>query len=411
MDIQKPVRTPRWKTLPILAGGALIALLVTGALVFVGGRSHGSPLGEGSIVTVEAGDVVPSVTALGSVQPLGLKRITARSHGQVIEITAQPGASVKQGAVLMTLRSDQLATELAAARIRYSQAQSAVSIARAQAFSDAGAEKSSLIKAETALRFAREEYEARQRVFEQGVVSRMQVEEAKAKLAIAQADLGAARVRVEATKRLSRARIQSQLDESQICLEEYERLRGDAAAQTIMAPEDGIVSQVDVDLGGDVSPGTTLLKFVNGRGFFVRLNVPEDEATAVRVGATAQIEASGQHFTGQVLRVHPTVKDGYVPVDVSLSSAHGSSPPIDSTVRARILGDVARDALFVPAETNVRPRSRMTIDVRPAGGAWEHVPVKFGNRVGDRILIRSGARAGDQLRLPGGIVLEGSATP
>lgn len=394
MDVLKSTATrPAWRT----QTGALL-LSTAGIVVFgVGTWAYSDSALTEINVTVQKGDVSPSVVALGTVRPVGLKQLVARSAGQVVEIMVEPGAKVIAGTALLILRNDELASRVAAARLGHSKAVNLVAIARAQAKADESVEQSALLKAQIALDLAKEEFDARQLIFAQGVVSRMQVREAEARLRAASAELDAARTRIKAIRQLLDARVQLQLDEAEIAMDEYEQLRQQVEAQTIRAPSDGIVSEIQVDLGVAVSLGANLLKFVEGGGYFVELNVLETDIRVVRSGAPVDIELSGKMLTGKVARIHPAAKDGYVRVDITVDQKDASWLTIDSTAKARIEGETRSDVLYVNAVTGIRPNTEATLKVVHGEDAPQARKTIFGDRIGDKVIVTAGVAQGDVL--------------
>lgn len=384
---------------PLVATGIAVAA-ITGVLAATldsrGVRASSDDLVQAELL-VETGDLQPEVVALGTIQPLGLHHLAARSDGQVAEVVKQPGERAQAGDVLVVLHNDRLQSDLTALRIRATQASSAVAMARAQASSDIESERAQLVRARANADYAKAEFDARQKVYEAGVVSRLQVAEAQSKVGTTAADVRAGQSRLSAVTRVSEARVASQLAEARIVREELGRMESAVEALKIKAPADGVVNVVDAELGASVSSGTTIVRFMEEKGVFARLRVPEDEVTHVGSGADVEIEAGAKQLKGRVSRVHPTVKDGYVTVDVAIDTPTGHGLAIDSTVRARIKGERLSRASYVRSAAGLGERRVVRGSVKSPAGEVRTGTIELGSRIGDRVLVLAGAEPGDRL--------------
>lgn len=404
MDVPKTKQRNIQK--PLLATAIVVAAAAIAIAVALG--SQGARVGSESEASlqllVREGDLQAEVVALGTVQPLGLHQLTAQSDGQVTQVVLQPGERARAGQPILVLRNEKLQSDLTALRIRASQATSSVTMARAQAGADIASERAQLVRARSGAVYAEAEFEARQKVFQAGVVSRLQVEEARAKVGTSAADVQAGESRLVAVRRVSDARVASQLAEARIVNEELSRARAAVESLAIRAPTDGVVSQLDVELGASVSSGQTVVRFVEEKGLFARLRVPEDEAPLVKAGARVEIEAGARRLNGSVSRIHPTVKDGYVTVDVTIDGADYAGLAIDSTVKARIRGEhFPRVAYVDPAPALGDNRSMRGTVTSPEGEARPSV-LQLGPRVGGRVIIVSGASAGDRVSVEPSVI-------
>lgn len=76
------------------------------------------------------------------------------------------------------------------------------------------------------------------------------------------------------------------------------------ADNTIKAPFDGMVASVNAEVGENIAPMKPIIRLINTKGMAVKISVPENEISNVRVGDTAEvvIPALGdKHLSGKVI--------------------------------------------------------------------------------------------------------------
>lgn len=123
----------------------------------------------------------------------------------------------------------------------------------------------------------------------------------------------------------------------------------------VLAPIGGRVITVPVTSGSVVMPGEPVAT-IGGRGFFLRLAVPERHAKQLEPGMQIQIGSSGEEQTGRLAKVYPQIENGRVIADVEVEGL--SSEFVDARVLVR-LPVARRMGIVVPADMVV---TRMGLD-------------------------------------------------
>ena len=169
------------------------------------------------------------------------------------------------------------------------------------------------------------------------------------------------------------------------------------AQGAILAPATGRVLVADVPVGSVVMPGQTLAKITAGP-MVVRIQLPEGQARALKVGDVVQLAAEdmrGVATQGTIAQVYPSVTGGQVTADVSAPGL--PQDLIGQRVRAQIKVG-ARQALIVPRTYVV---TRFGIDyarlVR-ADNTVSETPIQTtAGPTAAKVEVLSGLRAGDVL--------------
>jgi Cu(I)/Ag(I) efflux system membrane fusion protein len=179
------------------------------------------------------------------------------------------------------------------------------------------------------------------------------------------------------------------------------------------APRSGIVMDLAVREGAMVTPGMTLMRIVSLNDVWVYAEVPENVASSVRVGASAQVRLPSAPERVQVGRV---------------SALLPQVSAVSRTVRARIelpnpsgllkpgmlvnvaLGGGERDATVVPQEAVISTGKRNVVIVRETDGRFHPVDVVVGRDVGDDIEILKGLEPGQMVVASGQFLLDSEAS-
>jgi RND family efflux transporter MFP subunit len=202
---------------------------------------------------------------------------------------------------------------------------------------------------------------------------------------------------------------QAQLDQVRTALNVAERnlsamqadrnvLNQQMAEGAVLAPGTGRVLSVPVSQGRVVMPGESIATMAEER-YILRLSLPERHAQIMKAGETVEIAARGtnenslERRQGQVRLVYPEIAGGRVMADVEVDGLG------DYFVgeRTRVYVSTGkRTALLVPAAA-LYARSGAFF-LRLKSGA--EIVVQPGERIGERVEILSGLRAGDVVVAP-----------
>lgn len=312
-------------------------------------------------------DVVTSSTA-GEVSPQKHATLRAELTGRVVAVQAERGDRMKKGVLVVAL--DPADFE---ARLRQSQASLEASVAqRAQS--------------QIRLKTLRRQAERAQLLADRGAGPVQVSEDANASVAEAEIALRAAdgqRAQAEAAVQVARV----------------QRARAD-----LLAPFDGLITEVNVNVGDSMTPGAPVFEIVDDSRLHVDATVDEADAARVRLGQVAALRLDalpGRAFAGKVTRVDPVVKRDLkgartLTVEVEVAAAEaaqaaglkpGMSANVDIIVAEKL------DVLSVPSNVIVgRGVNRFVYVLRsdPRGYRVFRQPVDVGLANWERSEIRSG---------------------
>ncbi|GMU49183.1 MAG: acriflavin resistance protein [Candidatus Desulfobacillus denitrificans] len=340
-----------------------------------------------TVAAAEPGRVETTVanTRAGSVAACRRARLAPPMGGRIDKLLVREGDRVKAGQVLVELWNDDLA-----ARERISLEQRATAQAHV---------REACLVADNARRNA----ERTRALRAKGFVSEERVDQAESEAKARQAGCDSARAQVQEAQ----ARIGAS--------------RADTARTVVKAPFDGIVAEVNGEVGEYLTPSPpgipTLpaIDLIDDACLYVTAPIDEVDAAQLRVGMAGRISLDayrGKHFTGKVRRIAPYVlalekQARTVEVEVDFESPAeirhllvGYSADIEVVVNAR------DDVLRIPTSA-LMPGSRVLVlteggvleerKVEAGLSNWEFTEAKGGLARGDRVvtsLERAGVKAG-----------------
>ena len=207
-----------------------------------------------------------------------------------------------------------------------------------------------------------------------GAVADRDLENAKRALASAEA------VHADAQARLAGA--QQQLDRTRVT-----------------APFAGVVSEMPVNAGDIVQPGTAIATVIDPASMRFEGTVPAEEVAALRVGAPVRFTVKGypgRTFTGKVERVSPAADPATRQVRVWVAIPNTEGTLVGGLFAQGRVATTSRTALTIPLSA-VDERGVTNTVMRLKAGTAERVPVVIGVRdaESDRAEVTGGLAAGD----------------
>jgi len=206
--------------------------------------------------------------------------VGAEVSGRVVEVTVEDNDRVQAGQLLVRLDPAEYEARVAKARADLDAAtnrETAAQAAAASAEADGRA-------AETELRRAKQDVERVQSLFDRGVASRQQLDEATAKRDSAQARVAAAANRADSERAMLGN--SAQVKQAEAALRSAEL---DLSHTRVVAPFDGEIGRKNVELGALVSPGQPLLAVAAAVPPWVIANFKETQIARIRPGAKAEV--------------------------------------------------------------------------------------------------------------------------
>ncbi|MGB6516522.1 MAG: HlyD family secretion protein, partial [Mycobacterium sp.] len=228
--------------------------------------------------------------------------ISSRITGTVVKLFVEDNWRVKAGDTLLELDPSDYQVQVNAAEAQLERARQTVD----QLYAQVEAARSGLALAQSQLGQARIDYNRARQLKAQGVVSSEYYDQANTALRVALATEGLANhqlIQAEAALGINgedHSRYGRPVVEQAEAALEAAKLY--LSYTVIKAPFDGIVTRKNVHVGHRVEVGEPLMALVPIRGLYITANYKETQLTRVRVGQPADIEAD--IYPGYIYRAH-----------------------------------------------------------------------------------------------------------
>lgn len=244
-----------------------------------------------------ASDLMAPSTSSGSVAAF-TSQISPRVAGQVAEVHVSDNQAVKAGDPLFTLDPAPFELTVRQAEVGYQQAllasdASLVSLATLEA---------QMAQAQSGFENQQTSTQRSQDLFDRGLVSRSQLDTALTQLQAAQSGLDAARAQLESA-RLQLGSDASATPQVQAAQLQLDQARLNQQFTTVVAPSDGVITNLKLAPGQFVNAGTPALTFIDHEVLWIVTDLRENQLVNVKVGDAARVvfdAAPGQTFEARV---------------------------------------------------------------------------------------------------------------
>jgi HlyD family secretion protein len=336
---------------------------------------------------------------LGTLVPENILWIPAVTDGRVVN-RLLPGIKVKADTLLVVLRNPQLEQETLDAQWQLKAAQAQYNSLKAQLDSQLLDQKATAATVSSDYRQAELTADKDKQLAEAGLGAELNV-----KLSQAQAEALATRNNIEGERvQVLANSIAAQLAAQQAKVEQlralYDLKKSQLDALSVRAGADGVLQEVPVEVGQQVTAGTIVAKVAQPTKLKAQLKIAETQAKDIQIGQKASIDTHNGIIPGTVSRIDPAVQNGTVTVDVALQGPlpQGARPDlsVDGTIEIENLSDVT----YVGRPAFGQPDSTVSLFKLVDGGKEAvRVQVKLGKSSVNTIQILGGLNVGNEVIL------------
>ncbi len=379
------------------------------------------------VAAAERRDLEVTLSYTGDILANRQTPIFAKTSGYIRAIRVERGEFVKAGQLLVEIEPTEMETAMDQARALLQTALAGLQVARSNlesARANLLSQDANLVKAQAVLANDRRQAERMTELFQKGLVSAQDRDNARTTFEASQAVLKAQEAQVQASRvQIETADSQVRLAETQI---EQQRA-GVRMAQMrvddtrIVAPFSGYISQKALEVGSSVSnqaaatsnASVAILTLQDINPVKIQMEIPEREVARVKPGATVRLTADAypdRRFGGVVRQIVHALdpRTRTMGVEVEIPNPDRLLKP-GMYARVQLVIEVERGALLVPLEALVGSESRPAL-LLVRDGKVVTAPVVLGASEGSLVQIRKGLGPEDQLIVQGKeLVREGQA--
>jgi len=367
-------------------------------------------------VTAATQDTIRRIVAGdGVLFPLDQYTAMPKIQAPVQKFYANRGDHVKSGQLLAVLDNRDLKAAADANKGQVAQAESNYRATTLATIPE------SVVKASTDVESAKQQLDAAARALEsrksllaQGAIARKLVDDQQVVWAQAKAQLDAAQ---EHLRVLTAAGRQEQIAAAQAQIEsakgQFQSAEAQVAYTEIHTPIGGVVADRPIYTGDMASPGSPLFVIMDISRVVARLNVPQSQADAIKLGQEAELSVTGidQPVKGKVIVVSPATDANSTTVQVWVQADNpGERLKPGAAVHGKIIADAIKTATVVPAAAILPGEEGGTAVLVVGSDSIAHKrPVQLGVREGDKQQVLTGVRPGESVVVVGGLGVDDKA--
>ena len=401
MDIKRPGKSKLKKRI------RAVAFIVIG-LVAIGGITFGltrlkpaAPTLDRStavIDTVKRGQMLREVRGNGTLVPQLVRFIPAPADGRVEKIPVQAGVVVGYDTVIVELSNPQMEQEAMDAEFQVNAAQADQESLRTRLESESLTQKSAIAGINSEYSQAKLQLDTDEVLGKQGLVpdlllkiSRMRVQELSNRLKVEQQRLTIGGKSVKAQMNAQQSRVQQ--------LRALAKLKRDQVdALKVRAGTSGVLQQVSVQVGQQVTPGFNIARVADPASLKAELKIAETQIKDVKLGQPVAVDTRNGIIQGEVQRIDPAAREGTFIVDVALTGPLPASARPDLSVDGTIELERLDNVLYVSRPAFGQGQQTVGLfRLNPDGQEALRTQVMLGRSSVSTIEIISGLKEGDQV--------------
>ena len=402
MDIARPDIARKKKirrSIHIVLGTVTVALITVGVSRLEPAAKH---VDRDTVYldTVQRGPMVRNVRGTGTLVPEQIRWLPATTDGNVERIVIRPGAIINPDTVIVELSNPELEQTALEARLNLEAAEARYSNRQVEVERDLLNQRATLATTEAQLKTARQQADAHQQLFAQGLVASLvleewlaSVEEYDTRYALEQERLQMATETVDAQLAVEQAEVDRLRTLYELRLQQVEDLR-------VRAGMHGVLQQVPLEEGQRVSAGTNLARVGDPTVLKAELRIAETQAKDIQIGQKADVDTRNGVIPGHVTRIDPAVENGTVTVDVALDGKLPRGARPDLTVDGTIELERLEDVVYVGRPVFGQEESVVNLFRMEADGVHAvRTSVSLGRASVNTIEVLEGLQPGDRVVL------------
>jgi HlyD family secretion protein len=402
MDIQRPSNARAKKIRRLIYGGVALAS-VTGVTYGVTRLRPAAPAVDKATIwtdDVKRGPMIRDVHGIGTLVPIDIRWIPARTDSRVERIVLRPGAIVKPESIILELSDPILQRETLDAEYQLKAAQAELQSLKVQINSELLNQKSFTANVRSDYEQAKLQHEVDEKLRAEGIGAEVTERLSKVKAEQLGIRLKLEEDRTKNAEDSAAARLlaqQSHIDQQRAL---YDLKRSELDSLHVRAGIDGVLQILPVDVGQHVTPSTNLARVADPRHLKAEIKIPETQAKDITIGQPASVDTRNGIVKGHVSRIDPSVQNGTVTVDVLFTEPLPNGARADLSVDGTVELENLKNVLYVGRP--VRGQSDSTIGLFKLvedGSEAVRVNVRLGKTSVNTVEILQGLKVGDKVIL------------
>lgn len=397
----KPSKKPNQRK-KLIIGALLISITLVIWLIKLWLAPISLPAKQLQIASVTQADFVVKVKGFGRLKSKYQRYLTNTDVAMVEAIHVYPGTQVSKDTVILSLVNPLQAQRLSVARLELARQQASFSEQKINQKSQLLEREANLTLLQSELESAQLRSEAESKLIEQGIVSSLDYK--RSLLTVKQlkqrVEIEKKRLAQLAQMHLQRSKVQQELLRQfelnyQVQQQAFDDLQ-------ITAGIDGMLQELNVELGQNLTPGTRLAVVGSDNALKAELSIKQSDAEKIALNMDARVNTFSNSKQGEVAakvtRIDPIVSDGRVMIELDLIGELPANARPDLSIEGHVISNVIANALTIKLPQKAKAHSKaMLFKLNPTTHLATPINIEFGTLSDNTIQLLDGAKVGEQL--------------
>lgn len=387
-----------WRSRWIKAGIAFI--LVSSAALMFYGFSEKEYKASAERLTIEEVkfDVFQEYIPLnGVVEPIKSIFIDAVEGGKVEEIFVEDGREISMGIPIIRLTNQQFQMDAIQRESQLLDQQNNLRNSRIQMDQQTSSLRAELLKLDYDIGEAQREFVMNERLFKDSAISKVEYEKSRDRLSYLRNSrrLNLDKLKMDSLFRLNQT---GQIESSLSLVHRNLHFLDETVENLVVkAPISGILSQLQVELGQSIAPGSRIGQIDDMSELKIRSSVAEHYVSRVIPGLSAVIKVDQQEYALQVSKVYPEVTNGQFNIDLVFVGEKPASIRRGQTLQLTLALGEKGEAIQVPRGAYFQQTGGNWIFILNEDGKAVKREIKLGRQNADFYEVIEGLQQGDRV--------------
>ena len=367
---------------------------------------------EVTVGKAEKGNVEITIQASGNLEPADKVKVRAEVDGNIKEKRVKEGDTVKKGEILLEVDQEKLKKEVLNAEIKLNRLQSNLkNLVENTGPFDLAQVENNLTKSKIALDFADKNLKSTQRIYEQEVVTRRQLEETERAFENAKLDYIVAQQHLENQKEKFKKDVAEAKGEIQLAEADLKEAKDKLNKANITAPIAGSIVEDIIKEKKYVSFGEELFTVGDISKYNAKLKVDELDIGKVKIDQPVTITSDAfkeARLSGHVIEIAAqATRSTFAEIEVTVAIDSTNDQPVrpNLSVDGDIQTEKFENVLRVPVEAVVKQSNKNYVFLLSSNRVKKK-EVTVGVSNPKFILIEKGLKEGDSVILEGAMRLK-----
>jgi HlyD family secretion protein len=404
MDIKRKKNLPL-RRLRLAAVTTVIIAVVSGIGFGLSRLKSAAPTVDRNVTltdVVKRGSMLRQVRGIGALVPEDntVRQISSPNPGRVERINLRPGATVHPQMTLIELSNPEIEQAAIDAELQLKAAESEAASLRVRLERERLDLQAAAATVQAGYTQAKLRADAEERLFKDGLIADITRKSSQATAEEFAARRDIERQRLAGADESQHAQIAAQQARLTQLRALYELRRRQVDALRITAGAAGVLQQLSVEIGQQVTPGTPIAKVVDPTSLKAQVRVAETQAKDIAVGQRAVIDTRNGTVDGAVARIDPAVQNGTVAVDIQITEPMPKGARPDLSVDGVIELERLENILYVNRPIQAQPNATIGLFKLVENDTHAvRTAVKLGRTSVNTIEVLDGLQEGDKVIL------------